>query len=180
MNEVLFDEKGNLLRPKKPLHESPGWFENGKQIAPSEAKNIVRGHRYFLCVASIRNYNICVTDNLFGVEPNNKKQIEKTSLGDYIVFYIMKEKEFGMVCRIASEIFEDDTKIWEGGTYKHRVKLERVFDPHEHKKLDEFIRKNLNLFKKTNDKNWGCVLQKSIIEIDEDDFFKILGYLEKR
>lgn len=158
------------------------WFEIGKSKVRSNIKpDIERGVSYFICVTAPYNYVTCLRHNLWGVEPHNQKIIGETSPDGIpdgiIIFYIKSEKKFGVVCRVTSNVFYDNSHVWRDGIYPYRIQIEPLFSPQYPKEIDQNLIEDLD-FMTRKDNRWGCVLQRSMLKIPENDFSTILDYLE--
>ena len=147
-----------------------------KKVPHTISLAIKRGVQYFICVTAPYNYVTCIEHNLWGVEPHNQTIIKKTSPEDIVLFYIKSEKKFGIVCKIVSTVFYDKSPVWRDGIYPYRIRIKPLFSSQYPKEIDQTLIENLEFITR-KDNRWGCVLQRSMLEISEEDFFIILDYL---
>src|SRR3954471_21535455 len=48
------------------------------------------------------------------MKEGRRRMAEQVELGDRIVFYLTKVKEFAAIVRVTGEMFEDRTRVWPG------------------------------------------------------------------
>jgi predicted RNA-binding protein len=80
------------------------------------------------------------------------------------------------VCEITSAVSYDKSSTWKDGLYPYRIRIKPLFSSQYPKEIDQTLIENLDFIPR-KDNRWGCVLQRSMLEISEKDFFIILNYL---
>ena len=71
--------------------------------------------KFWLVVTSPNNFRIDRESLKFKFQglPNRfRKQVQKMSIGDRVVYYVMKLQKFGATATITGEYFHDESKIW--------------------------------------------------------------------
>jgi hypothetical protein len=73
-------------------------------------------HKTWVLTGSLDNFQATREHGfqLIGMKERRRKQAEQMEPGDEIVFYVTGVQAFGGIVRIASEMFEDRTKVWPG------------------------------------------------------------------
>jgi predicted RNA-binding protein len=86
----------------------------------------------WILTGSLENFRINALRgfDVIGLKERRRRQAEKMSPGDEIVFYVTGAQEFGAIARVRSECFEDREPIWPAGakqeSYPWRVEAEPV------------------------------------------------------
>ncbi len=99
---------------------------------------------------------------------NKEKKIKK---GDYLVCYISKRSKFVGILEIASEVYYDESQIWDTGIFPVRFNVHSVY---AHNIRDGIhisqIRDRLSIFKKLKNKEkWGGFFINSFNPFSSDD-----------
>jgi MoxR-like ATPase/predicted RNA-binding protein len=91
-------------------------------------KPIIEEGQKWLAVACPENWKKCLDNHIWGADDNRAQQIKKMRKNDEILVYLVGMK-IAAICKVSSEYYYDDTKIWDGGIYPHRVKIEPIKIP---------------------------------------------------
>ncbi len=82
----------------------------------------------WLGVASSENWNKCIENRIWACDDNRSQQIKRMKKGDEIVIYLTGMKLAG-ICKVVSDYFYDDTRLWDDGIYPHRIRIEPLLIP---------------------------------------------------
>lgn len=82
----------------------------------------------WLAVASEENWKKCLENHVWGADDNRAQQIKKMQKNDEIIVYLVGMKLIA-ICKVISDYYYDETKIWKDGIYPHRVQIEPVKIP---------------------------------------------------
>ena len=127
--------------------------------------------KYWLHVSRRENWDIDKKNNDFkiGLVDRWKNKLREISVGDRVVFYLTGGKIAGIFEAI-SEYFHEETKIWKGGIYPHRLNLKRILIAEEPSQEVD-IRKLVETLSFVEYKEkWGLYLRAAIREIPKEDF----------
>ena len=97
--------------------------------------------KYFVCITTWQNYNICEKNNLWGVEEHRVDDLRKSSKGDVFIFYLKEVSPgaggiSGSIFERESETdFEEIKQLWGDGLYPYRVKIKLLDDSTRHKRF---------------------------------------------
>jgi predicted RNA-binding protein len=146
-SEKYFLLYNNFLYPPKYLISLANKYANDSELDPSTFSGGVEANEYlqilgfeivkkpiikegqkWLAVASPENWKKCLENRIWGADDNRAQQIKKMRKNDEILVYLVGKK-LAASCKVSSEYFYDDTKIWDDGIYPHRVKIEPIKIP---------------------------------------------------
>jgi len=99
----------------------------GFEIVKKPISLIKEGQKW-LAVASPENWNKCIENRIWASDDNRAQQIKRMKKGDEIVIYLTGMKLAG-ICKIVSDYFYDDTRLWDDGVYPHRIRIEPFLIP---------------------------------------------------
>jgi MoxR-like ATPase/predicted RNA-binding protein len=88
-------------------------------------KPIMEEGQKWLAVASDENWKKCLENHVWGADDNRAQQIKKMHKNDEIIVYLVGMKLAG-ICKVVSDYYYDNTKIWDSDIYPHRVKIEPI------------------------------------------------------
>jgi predicted RNA-binding protein len=138
---------------------------------------------YWLVVTSPDNFKFdrdILGFKLQGLPHRFRKQVQRMSIGDRVVYYIMKLQKFGATATITGDYFEDNSKYWINDDEMWPSR--RQSEPNIVLNDDELIdTKRLvpNLIFIENKKKWGVHFQGSIRTLPEEDFKLIESEMKK-
>lgn len=81
---------------------------------------------YWICIINRINWEIVKNKNIWGVSERNKYIIPRVMKGDKLVFYITQEGILAGIFEAVSEIFEDNSRLFEsdkGEMFTYRIKI---------------------------------------------------------
>jgi predicted RNA-binding protein len=139
--------------------------------------------KYWLVVTSAENFKHDRENlgfKLQGIPIRFKRQVQKMSVGDKVVYYIMGLQKFGAIARITGEYVEDYAKVWanDGELWPARRPSEREISLQDDELIDaKKLVPDLSFIEKKD--RWGVYLQGSIREIPEEDFRLIESEMRK-
>ena len=109
-----------------------------------------------------------------------RKQVQRMSIGDRVVYYIMKLQKFGATATITGDYFQDETKIWtnddEMWPARRPSKPDIVLEDDELIDAKKLV-PDLSFIE--NKDSWGVYFQGSIKMIPEEDFRLIESEMKK-
>lgn len=138
--------------------------------------------KYFICITMWQNYKICEENNLWGVEELRLDDLRNSSKGDVFIFYLKEASPgsggiSGSIFERESETdFEDKEKLWEDGSYPHRVKLKLLDDSTRHKRFHARYLFDLGIVNETA--NLGPWLNTSMQEISENNYKALVNMIK--
>lgn len=124
------------------------------------------GRRTWLMVTSPENYLLCQKARIWG--DNRDARLSRIRTGDLLVFYVTRLHQLGMLALVTGPVFEAREPLWEDRPYPFRIPFVPLADP-ERGILFKNLIPELDLFRRTNQSNWGQVLQRSQIELSASD-----------
>ena len=116
----------------------------------------------WLCLTTLENYRVTESKNIWGVRRKYKNRLSRLKMGDKVIFYILGKKIGGMF-KVNSEVYEDTDKIFSGGIYPYKIKLEPIKLPKELPAFTNKMIQELELFKYKNHK-WKYELMGQIVK----------------
>lgn len=130
--------------------------------------------KYWLFVTNSDNWKIVRDYSIYGFNEKSKKDLEKLSVGDLIVVYIIG-KQIGGTFEIVS--LKEETNIkFKGQDYPFKIRLKKIIIPKYTVDFTEKMINNISIFKKAM--RWGTILMgratKEITKEDYDYFEEIL------
>ena len=134
---------------------------------------------YWLCVTTKENWEIVKNKNVWGVSEKNRSLLEKTQVGDCLLFYI-KTNQLGGIFRIVSAPFrsEEDFFVSTGESreaFPYCVRLETLVLPSEAKNFQEIVSRLR--FVGGNKDAWRSMIRKAMQRVSSfsyEDFRKAL------
>ena len=124
---------------------------------------------YWFCITSLDNFKITEEKNVWGVELRYKSQLDKIKKDDKIIFYI-KGRLINGIFQVSSAPFTDESKIFYGGKFPYRIKLQSIKILHEPAQLTDKMIQDLDVFhlkgRQWKFRFWG----RTIVSISEKDF----------
>jgi HKD family nuclease/predicted RNA-binding protein len=130
------------------------------------AATIPKARGAWLLVTSPGNYDLCRREGLWGDE--HKSKISQIEPGDILVFYRSKEYQLGLVGVVTSTVFEDRTPLWPDRPYPYRLRFTPIVEPVHFLPFKPLV-PTLDLFKRTDPKHFGQVLQTSQVSLSTAD-----------
>jgi predicted RNA-binding protein len=97
--------------------------------------------------------------------------VAKINKGDYLICYLSKLSKFVAILEVESELFFDESKIWEDAIFPNRLKV-KILNKLEINKAIPVIslKDKLKLFKKFKDaRKWGIFFITAPKELDKED-----------
>ena len=139
--------------------------------------------KYWLIVTSPDNFRFDRDHLKFkfqGIPNRFRKQVQKMSVGDRVVYYVMKLQKFGATATITGEYFHDESKIWtdkdEMWPARRPSKPDIVLEDDELVDAKKLV-PDLSFIEKKD--VWGVYFQGSIKIIPEEDFRLIESEMKK-
>ena len=139
--------------------------------------------QYWLIVTSPENFKRdreSLGFKVQGLPHRFRKQVQKMSIGDKLVLYVMKIQKFGAITRITGDYYEDNTKLWieddEPWCARRKQEPEIILNDDELIDAKRLIN-DLTFIKKKE--HWGTYFQGSIKTIPEEDFKLIESEMRK-
>jgi len=127
---------------------------------------------YWVCVTNKENWEIVKREKTWGVSRKNQKLLEKTEIGDFLVFYV-KTNKLGGIFKIISKPFESEEEIFgsaglvQSKIYPYRVKLDPMIIPKEPIPFEGLIPR-LGFI--VNKEQWGSYLRKAMIRVRRESY----------
>lgn len=112
---------------------------------------------------------------LIGMKERRRRQALEMEPGDRIVFYLTKVTAFAGAVRIASEMFEDRTKVWPGkpgnpDPYPWRFETEpELILPEERWLAAESVKDELEHIRKWPPEHWKLAFQGQLRTVSDAD-----------
>jgi len=114
---------------------------------------------------------------VWGVKDRHRKRLYEAKPGDKLVMYLKGEKKIMGVFEVESEPFYDETRIFLGDVFPHRVKVKPVLLSDKGVEITKLLDK-LEIFR--GKKKWVGVIQgKAMVPIGENDYAVIVKALEE-
>ena len=123
----------------------------------------------------------CMEAGVFGCSEGrggiNVQRLSEMLPGDKLVFYATGLCQFAGIAEITESIYQDETKIWDNGTFPYRVKIKPVIYLPKEKWIDVRTMVNdLDYFK--NKIQWSMHFMQNLRPISEKDYKIIKKTLE--
>jgi len=129
--------------------------------------------KYWLCILTPENYEIVKEKLVWGVTERHKNKILQVEPGDKLVMYVIGEKKIKGIYEAVSEPYRDETEIFKGGIFPNRVKLKAIMVSDEGIDIKELV-PELKIFKRKDEKWVGAIRGRAMIEIEKEDYDKIM------
>jgi hypothetical protein len=103
------------------------WSENLKREASVHKSHGRTQVNIWLCPVKPRSWQIVKKLKIFGMPRHASKVIEKVKSDDLLVFHVLKPVNgIVAICRVVSEVYEDNKDIWGKDRYPLRVRIDFV------------------------------------------------------
>jgi len=136
---------------------------------------------HWMCITNEKNWNVAKSKRIWGLADRNRKKLESSKVGDYLVFYIKQRRINSKIIRpkivgifkVASKPFFDEERIFASlpkkadELYPWRVKIETVTIPKKPLEFKEVV--PLLQFIKNKEK-WFLYIQTTMRVIPKQDF----------
>jgi predicted RNA-binding protein len=143
----------------------------------------------WLCVVDESNWNVVTVENVWGVKEKDRKKLDRTQVGDFLVFYIKDSKQDDIrkdsvisgIFKINSKPYTDPHPLFAFSNelkdkFVYRVKIEPVIVPPKPLDFRSIVSK---LRFPKNKKKWFLSLQVAMRELPYNDFAFIMSSLKK-
>lgn len=123
------------------------------------------------------NFNRVVQHKVWGVADRFKGNLQRTSIGDLLLFYIIGEQAIGGAFEVKKGPYRDSKSIFTGGSFPHRVGILPVVLPKESLSFSPDLRAKLRFI--TNKAHWAGHLRVAMRKIPKEDYELIVKYLKQ-
>lgn len=115
-----------------------------------------------------------------GIPNHYRKQVQKMTIGDRVIYYIMKLQKFGATATITGEYFFENSKVWtdsdEMWPARRPSKADIILQDDELIDTKKLV-PDLSFIEKKD--KWGVYFQGSLKTIPEEDFRLIESEMKK-
>ena len=133
--------------------------------------------RHWLCIITPENYKIMVEKRIWGVKDRHRKRLYEAKPGDKLVMYLKGEKKIMGVFEVVSNPFYDESKVFLGDIFPHRVRVKPVLLSERGVEIKRLLDK-LEIFR--GKKKWVGVIQgKAMVPISENDYAIVVKALQE-
>ena len=130
-----------------------------------------------MCVINRVNFDRVVKHNTWGVAEHFKRNLQRTEVSDFLLFYIYGEQVIGGAFEVKKGPYRDSRTIFVGGSYPHRVGISPVLLPKEPLPFSPDLRAKLRFI--TNKVKWAGHLRQAMRNIPKEDYELLIKNLEK-
>ena len=141
---------------------------------------------YWVLVSTPENFHVTSEQKFTvqGFKANLKKRIQRMEVGDRMLFYLSRTRQFAATATVTSTYFEDRTPLWKAAKgneeYPHRVHLEPAAVLEEADFLDGMeIGPRMEYVKKWVPERWPLAFVGDLHLIPKVDFSFIEGEMKK-
>jgi len=123
-NEVIFIDRQELPLPVQVNFENESYLDGAlvRQKITDEPDS--KSTRYYWVTVGKglqENFELAMSENVWGVEGKYSDRINSVKEGDFILFY---GKDIGFaLCQVEKGLFEDRSRIWPDGIYPYRIRI---------------------------------------------------------
>ena len=130
--------------------------------------------KYWLFITNEDNWKLIAKKENYGFKERTKKDLDKISIGDYVLVYI-KGKKIGGAFEVISKSPKVKIKFYDE-EYPYQLKLLKKIIPKHPLELTKTIINKISIF--TNHPRWGTLLMgRSTKEISKEDYNMIMGLI---
>jgi len=118
-----------------------------------------------------------VEKRIWGVKDRHRKRLYEAKPGDKLVMYLKGEKKIMGVFEVVSNPFYDESKVFLGDVFPHRVRVKPVLLSERGVEIKRLLDK-LEIFR--GKKKWVGVIQgKAMVPISENDYAIVVKALQE-
>ena len=139
--------------------------------------------KYWMVVTSPENFRFdreALQFKMQGIPNHYRKQVQKMTIGDRVIYYIMKLQKFGATATITGEYFFENSKVWtdsdEMWPARRPSKADIILQDDELIDTKKLV-PDLSFIEKKD--KWGVYFQGSLKTIPEEDFRLIESEMKK-
>ena len=129
--------------------------------------------KYYLALFSEKTWTefLLSKKKVYGTVKQKIYRANKLNIGDYLICYILRKSLFVGVLQVNSNVFYQESKIWEDTVFPVQFKVKIICEvPTEKGLLAPKMFDKLSIFKRnTNKKRWGVFFMNSFNEFPEED-----------
>jgi predicted RNA-binding protein len=119
--------------------------------------------------------------NTMGFPYTKVTAVSKISKGDYLICYLTKLSKFVAILEVKSDLFFDESQIWQSGIFPNRLKVKIINKLELDKAIPAFeLKDKLILFKNFKDiRKWGAFFITAPKELVKEDAEVIIGLIKQ-
>lgn len=143
--------------------------------------------QYWMLVSSLQNWHI-TTERGFtvqGVKARHRRKAERMRPGDKFIYYCTGEAAFAGITTVMSEVYEDHTRIWDGGRktdevypYRFAIEADLALDDADLVPAEPLARQ-MTYAAKWPPEHWTLAFQGNVHNIPESDYALIRHEIER-
>ena len=142
---------------------------------------------YWIVVGSEENMRLAEARgfDIFGFKSTRRAEASRMKPGDKLVFYLTKIMKFGGIAEVASEYFEDHTKVFksekkpsEDYPFRVQTRAEVILPPDRYLDVKE-IAPRMEYTKKWPAEHWRLAFQGNLHQVPQSDYEMIVGLMRQ-